>query len=342
LRRYKTLAITFALLACFAGSGSAAAADADGLGAKLQQLWQKLGGKRLPDGVAAANGRIEADEVLVSAKLAGRVSDVLVSEGDTVDAGTVLARMDTSELDAELAGGKAQVRRAETAIAQAQAAIAQRESELTLANQEFDRASTLKEKGFGTDQTVDLKQSTLNVAQAALNAAKASLDEANAAADAARADVARIASLIDDSVLKAPRRGRVEYKLVQAGEVVAAGAPILTLLDLSSVYMTVFVPARVAGVLQVGSEARIVLDPAPDYVVPASVSFVAGSAQFTPKTVETDDEREKLMFRVKLQIAPSLLREYETYVKTGVRGVAYMRTDPAMTWPSELDVKLPK
>lgn len=316
--------------------------DAGGLTAKLQALWQKLGGKRLPDGIAAANGRIEADEILVSAKLAGRVSEVLVNEGDTVDAGAVIARMDTSELDAELAGGNAQVRRAETAIASAEAAIAQRQSELALAEQEFDRASQLKDKGFGTQQAVDLKQSTLNVARAALNAANASLDDAKAAADAARADVARIASMIDDSVLKAPRRGRVEYKLVQSGEVVAAGAPIVTLLDLSSVYMTVFVPARVAGVLKIGDEARIVLDPAPDYVVPATVSFVAGSAQFTPKTVETSDEREKLMFRVKLQIAPTLLQEYENYVKTGVRGVAYMRTDPKLTWPAELEVKLPK
>jgi HlyD family secretion protein len=320
----------------------AAAEQPNGLAAMLQQLWQKLGGKRLPDGIAAANGRIEADEVLVSAKLAGRVADVLVSEGDTVEAGAVLARMDTSELDAELAGAKAEVRRAETAIARAKAAITQRESELTLAKQEFERASTLKDKGFGTEQSADLKRSTLNVAQAALNAAKASLDETEAAADVARAEVARIASFLDDSVLKAPRRGRIEYKLVPAGEVVAAGAPILTLLDLSSVYMTVFVPASVAGHLQIGGEARIVLDPAPDYVVPATVSFVAGSAQFTPKTVETDDERQKLMFRVKLTIAPSLLRQYETYVKSGVRGVAYMRTDPDLPWPGELDVKLPR
>lgn len=344
MRPFKLFLIA-ALLAAGLSCGTtnrASAADSGGLAATLQALWQKLGGKRLPDGLAAANGRIEADEVLVSAKLAGRVFDVMVNEGDVVDAGAIIARMDTTELEAQLAGGNAQVRRAETAIASAQAAIEQRKSELALAQQEFERASQLKDKGFGTQQALDLKQSTLNVAQAALNAANASLDDARAAADATRADVARIESLIDDSTLKAPRRGRVEYKLVQSGEVVAAGAPIVTLLDLESVYMTVFVPARVAGLLQIGSEARIVLDPAPDYVVPASVSFVAGSAQFTPKTVETSDEREKLMFRVKLQIAPELLRKYETYVKTGVRGVAYLRTDPQLTWPGELAVKLPQ
>ncbi|CAA0099960.1 Uncharacterised protein [Starkeya nomas] len=313
-----------------------------GLGARLQELIGKLTGRGLPAGLFSTNGRIEAEQVLVSAKLAGRVAQVLVEEGQTVDAGEVVARMDTAELEAQLAGGEAQVRRAEKSIAEAEASIAQRESQRTLAEQEYERASTLKERGFGTIQSLDIRQSELNVALAALKAAQASLDEADAAADAARAEVARIRSQIDDSTLKAPRRGRVEYKLVQSGEVVAAGAPIVTLLDLSDVYMTVFVPARVAGRLALGDEARIVLDPAPDYVVPATVSFVAAGAQFTPKSVETADEREKLMFRAKLRIAPQLLRQYENRVKTGVRGVAYVRTDSATSWPDTLAVKLPQ
>lgn len=321
------------------GAGSP---SAPGLAARLQALIGKLTGKGLPAGIFSSNGRIEAEQVLVAAKLAGRVLAVLVEEGQTVDTGEVVARMDTSELEAQLAGAQAQVRRAEKSVAEAQAAIAQRESERTLAEQEHERASKLKESGYGSVQALDLRQSQLNVALAALRAAQAGLDEAHAATDAARAEVARIQSLIDDSTLRAPRRGRVEYKLVQSGEVVAAGAPIVTLLDLSDVYMTVFVPARVAGRLAMGDEARIVLDPAPDYVVPATVSFVATGAQFTPKSVETADEREKLMFRVKLRIAPALLRQYEDRVKAGVRGLAYVRTDPATPWPDTLGVKLPQ
>ena len=96
----------------------------------------------------------------------------------------------------------------------------------------------------------------------------------------------------------------MQYQLARAGEVVAAGAPIVTILDLTDVYMTIFLPAADAGKLSVGDEARIVLDPVPDYVVPAKVSFVAADAQFTPKTVETKDERAKLMFRIKLKIDP--------------------------------------
>lgn len=313
-----------------------------GLGAKLQALIARLSGNRLPAGFFQTNGRIEAEQVLIASKLAGRVAQVLVEEGQTVDLGQTVALMDTSELEAQLAGTVAQVRRAEKSVAEAEAQIAQRDSEHTLAEQEFERASKLKEGGYGTIQALDLRQSQLTVAVAAQRAAQASLEEALAAADAARADVARIQSLIDDSTLKAPRRGRVEYKLVRSGEVVAAGAPIVTLLDLGDVYMTVFVPARVAGRLAMADEARIVLDPAPDYVIPATVSFVAAGAQFTPKSVETADEREKLMFRIKLRIAPELLKQYEDRVKTGVRGVAYVRTDPAAAWPDALAVKLPQ
>lgn len=324
------------------GSRPVLAADQASLGSRLQALWDRLGGKRLPEGIAMTNGRIEAEEVLVSAKFAGRVSEVLASEGQTVDAGAVVARMDTADLQAQLTGARAEVRRAEKAAIAAEALIAQRDSELVLAQQEYERASALNARGAGTRQELDLRQSQLRAAQAAGEAAAAGLDEAKAATDAARADVARIQSSLDDAVLTAPRRGRVEYKLVQSGEVVAAGAPIVTLLDLSDVYMTVFLPAQAAGSLAIGDEARIILDPAPDYVVPATVSFVASDAQFTPKTVETQDEREKLMFRVKLQIASSLLKQYEAQVKIGVRGIAYVRTSKSAVWPAELAVKLPQ
>ncbi|MGG6898597.1 HlyD family efflux transporter periplasmic adaptor subunit [Rhizobium sp. BR 315] len=324
------------------GCRPAAAANEANLTGRLHALWDRLGGKRLPEGISMANGRIEAEQVLVSAKFGGRVSEVLVSEGQTVDAGAVVARMDTADLQAQFAGAQAEVRRAEKAAIQAEALIAQRDSEFVLAEQEYDRASDLNTRGAGTKQQLDLRQSQLKATQAARIAAAAALDEAKAATDTARAEVARIQSLLNDAVLIAPRRGRVEYKLVQSGEVVAAGAPIVTLLDLSNVYMTVFLPAKVAGSIAIGDEARIILDPAPDYVVPVTVSFVATDAQFTPKTVETQDEREKLMFRVKLQIASSLLKQYEAQVKIGVRGVAYVRGSRNILWPAELTVKLPQ
>ena len=88
-------------------------------------------------------------------------------------------------------------------------------------------------------------------------------------------------------------------------------------------------------------EARVVLDAVAEYVIPAHVSFIASDSQFTPKTVETAAERQKLVFRVKAQIEPELLRKYRTRVKAGLPGMAYVQVDPKAQWPANLEVKLP-
>ncbi len=129
---------------------------------------------------------------------------------------------------------------------------------------------------------------------------------------------------------------------VRRGEVVGAGSRLLNVLDLTDVYMTFFLPTAAAGRLAIGSEVRLRLDAAPEYVIPAQISFVADVAQFTPKTVETASEREKLMFRVKARIAPELLKQHLRSIKTGLPGMAYVRIDPQAQWPEELQVKLPQ
>jgi HlyD family secretion protein len=181
----------------------------------------------------------------------------------------------------------------------------------------------------------------MRVAVAAYDTAVAHLNAAKAQIVAGQAEVARLKSQIDDSTLVAPRRGRIQYKLAQPGEVLSAGGRVLTLLDLGEVYMTIFVPAHVAGPLTVGDEGRVVLDPLPQNVFPAKVTFVATEAQFTPKTVETPEEREKLMFRIKLTIDPELRKKYEYQAKTGIRGIGYVRSNPDTPWPDRLAVKLP-
>ncbi|QLH69879.1 efflux RND transporter periplasmic adaptor subunit [Rhodopseudomonas palustris] len=309
---------------------------------KFDKLIQKLMPKRLPEGFASANGRLESEQVEIATKLAGRIAEVLVKEGDEVEKGQLLVKMDVSDIQAQLLAAEAQERRAVQSKAVAEAMVLQRESEQKLAAQQLGRAEALFEKGFSTAEIRDQRQAAQNVADASLIAAKASLSDATAAIDAARAEVARIKTVLDDMQLKAPRRGRIQYKLAQAGEVLGAGSRVLTLVDLTDVYMTVFVPASVAAALAYGSDARLILDAIPQYVVPAKVTFVASEAQFTPKAVETKDEREKLMFRVKLTLPPDLLRKYEREVKTGVRGMAYLRTDSDKQWPDNLKVKLPQ
>jgi len=134
----------------------------------------------------------------------------------------------------------------------------------------------------------------------------------------------------------------VQYKVAQLGEVVGAGGRVLSLVDLSDVYMTFFLPTAAAGKVALGSEVRLVLDAAPQYVIPAKASFIADVAQFTPKTVETTSEREKLMFRIRAQIPVELLKKHITQVKTGLPGVAWVRLDATKPWPARLQIKLPQ
>ena len=388
--------------------------------------WQSLKGSGRDGGFVSGNGRIEATEYNIASKRAGRIATVLVAEGDMVQPGQVLARMDTQDLEADLREAQAQLaqaredkrralavvtqrenelrgavaaisqrqselRRTNAAIAQRQselrradAAIAQRQSELDLARKELDRAQALLDEGMIARQRVDEQVNKKQTAEAALaqeraarQAAEGALAEAeaqrqsaqsaivqqeaqrqavestlagarididfrDAAIEAAAARIQKITTEIADSTLKSPVQGRVQYRVAQPGEVLGAGGPVLNLIDLSDVYLTFFLPTAAAGRVAIGTEVRLVLDAVPQYVIPAQVSFVADVAQFTPKTVETASEREKLMFRVKAQIPPDLLKKHITNVKTGLPGVAHVRLDPKATWPAALQVKLPQ
>jgi HlyD family secretion protein len=220
--------------------------------------------------------------------------------------------------------------------------IAQRTSDLDFTRTDFDRGKMLIEKGHIAQQMLDQRRNKFEAAEAAYVAANAQRDAAEAAVKAAEADVERLQAILVDLVLVSPRSGRVQYRLARAGEVVSAGQRVLTILDLKDVYMTIYLPADVAGQLTLGDEARVILDPLQQNVFPATISFVATDAQFTPKSVETAEERQKLMFRVKLQGDPAVLDKYHSAVKTGVRGLGFVRTDPKVAWPAELVVKLPE
>lgn len=326
-------------------------------------LWQRTQSDE-QGAIASGNGRIEATEIDIAAKTPGRLAEIHVSEGEFVAAGQVLARMDTRTLEAELRQAQAQLGQARSAVATArsqlsqaesekaaaEAVLVQNEAEYEAARRQWARSSELAEKGAISEQVADNDRARVLSAQAGVRAAEAQISAAQAAIvtagariDGAEADVAavqatieRIEAELDDSRLEAPRDGRVQYIVARPGEVVGAGGPVLNLVDLSDVYMTFFLPTRAAGRVALGTEVRLVLDAAPRYTIPANVSFVADVAQFTPRTVETQAEREKLMFRVRARIPPDLLRRHLEQVKTGLPGVAYVRLDPEMPWPPEL------
>jgi HlyD family secretion protein len=332
--------------------------------------WKKLS----PDGPGSAfvggNGRIEATEIDIATKLAGRLQDVLVTEGDFVQAGQVLAHMQMNVLEAQRAEAVAQseqaVNAAQSARAQviarqsdkqaAEAVVAQRKAELDAAKRRFTRSETLAHAGASSLQQLDddrarvlsadaaLKVSYAQVAsaQAAIEAAKAQVVGVESSITASQATITRIDADIADGALKAPRSGRVQFRLANPGEVLGAGGRVLNLVDVSDVYMTFFVPSAVAGKIVIGTEARIILDAAPEFIIPARISFVSATAQFTPKTVETASEREKLMFRVRAQIDREMLMHNLQQVKTGLPGMAWIRLDPAVPWPESLNGKVLK
>ena len=308
----------------------------------IRNLIARLRGQTLPEGIAKANGRLEATQVDVSSKYAGRLEEVTVEEGSSVTQGQAIAKLTSPEYEAQLRAAKADVQKANDALASAEAEITSRQSALEFAKSDFERGQELMKTGFITKQVFEQRKRNFDSAVAAVQNFTSQRDQALSQIANSEAEVDRVQSIIDDLTLVSPRLGRVQYQLARAGEVVAAGAPIVTILDLTDVYMTVFLPAADAGRLAVGDEARIILDPVPDYVIPAKVSFVAADAQFTPKTVETTDERAKLMFRIKLKIDAQVLQQFYTRVKTGVRGLGFVRTKPDLEWPADLQVKLPK
>ncbi|WP_448151318.1 HlyD family secretion protein [Labrys miyagiensis] len=326
--------------------------------------WRLYDGPGLPAGFVSGNGRIEAVEIDVSTKTAGRIKEIFADEGDFVKAGQVLAHMDTEQLEAQRRQAEAQLKRAVISVdttkslvtqreaerESASAVIEQREAELDAAERKLARSEQLVRTNATSQQTLDDDRAAAQGARAAVGAAKASLAasdaaisaakaqvvDAEAAVDAAKAAIESITADIDDSTLKSPRDGRVQYRVAQPGEVLSAGGRVLNLVDLSDVYMTFFLPTAQAGRVAIGTEIRLVLDAAPQYVIPAKASFVADVAQFTPKTVETEEERQKLMFRIKAQIQPELLRKYIQQVKTGLPGMAYVRLDSSAEWPDSL------
>jgi HlyD family secretion protein len=308
----------------------------------VETLINRLRGRDMPEGIVKTNGRIEATQVDVSAKYQGRLATLTVDEGDEVTAGQQVATISSPETEAQLRSAQAQVVKTMQAKAEAIALIAQRDSELTFSRTDYERGKTLLQKGDIAQQVVDQRRNRFEAAEAGYVAANAQRDQAESSIKSAESEVERLQSILVDLVLVSPRSGRVQYRLARAGEVVSAGQRILTVLDLNDVYMTIYLPAEQAGRLTIGDQARTILDPIPQYVLPNTVSFVATEAQFTPKSVETTEEREKLMFRVKLQADPKVLDQYHKSVKTGVRGLAFVRTDPKIGWPAELEVKLPQ
>lgn len=293
-------------------------------------------GTALPPGLASGNGRLEATEVDVATRVGGRLATVSAREGDDVKAGQVVAELDAEELKAQLRAAEAQVVQARKAVDETQAGVRKSRTDVAMAGKTLQRSKELVDRGYVSRDKLDRDQTGMDGAMAGMAQAQSRVAEANAAVAAAQARVDSIRATLDDTTLKSPIAGRVLYRLAQPGEVLTAGGKVVTLLDMADVYMSIYLSAADAGKVSLGDTARIVLDALPGQPIPAKVVFVAPRSQFTPKEVETRSEREKLMFRVKVQVAAEWLAAHADLAKPGMPGVAYVPTDPAVAWPSAL------
>lgn len=329
-------------------------------------MWQE---SRTDDSnIISGNGRIESTEIDIAPRTSARVKEIIVREGDYVKAGETLVYMDTDVLDAQLREVQGKLLQANHFIAVrhstlvqrksekivAEAILKQREAELEVAEKRWHRSQKLVSEGAASQQVADddwaayksaiaVKEAAyaqIGAAEAGVITAQEEVNGAESAVEATQGTVERIEADIKDSALKTPREGRIQYLIAHPGEVVAAGSPVLSLADLSDVYMTFFLPTSYAGRVIIGEEVRLILDSKPGQIIPAHITFVSDVAQFTPKTVETASEREKFMFRAKAQIPPEVLKQCITNIKTGLPGVVFIRLDSTKPWPNYLKANL--
>jgi HlyD family secretion protein len=320
-RRRMALALTVLALAAAAAGGS---------------YWWTHRLPALPPGFAFGNGRIEADPIDIATKFAGRIAELKADEGDMVTAGQALAVMDTRDLSHSLKKAQAEVDLQQKSISGAEAALEQIRTQRVFAEQQIERTQTLLKNGWTTQEVFDQRRQQLDSARAAERVSSSRINQLTSSLQAALHDVELLKVNIADNTLVAPRDGRIQYRMANVGEVLPAGGKVFTLLDLGYLYMDIYLPSLVVGRLKVGDEARIVLDAYPQAPIGAKVTFVSPQAQFTPKMVETQNERDKLMFRVRVRVDAEQLRSRPAQAPSGLPGLAYVRFDPAAAWPAAL------
>lgn len=377
-----------------------------------------------PEGFASSNGRLQLQNIDVASLRAGRVSQVLVHEGDLVEKGTPLVTLSSEELDTQLQGAEAAKSQAEAAklqaegrksqaqaakaraegavtramgtekraeggyartqggVNQADAVIAAKKAQLQIALDNLNNTKALRKDDLvsiaelqqreqayqaakaevlaaqaakaqaaagGTEAQAGIAEAQSGIAeakaavaeaQAGINQAQAGIEQAQAGINQAQSQINRVKSIQSDMYVRAPQAGRVEYRIVEVGNVIAPGSKVVTLVDPNDVYLEIFLPTDSSNQVQIGSPARILLDGI-KAVLPAKVSFVANQSQFTPKSVETKNEREKMMYRVKLSLDPQVASRYQTLLKGGMTAQGYVQLDPSKAWSKDLEVKMP-
>ncbi|AFI85936.1 hemolysin D [Aggregatibacter actinomycetemcomitans] len=293
------------------------------------------------NGIAAVNGRLELKRLDIATLYPGRVEEILVQEGDEVKRNQPLARLSSSISQAQISAAQAQKKRAEESVARALSEIDARQQQVNVTKLELNNAQKLRRDNLISSSELERRQSAYKASLAAVNTTQAAKVEAQAAVAQAQAQLEQAQSQNTDMLIKAPKDGRVEYQIAEVGNVLGAGGKVVSLLDPTDTYINVFLTAPQMNQLKLGDEARIVID-GMNAVFPANITFIANNAQFTPKSVETTEERAKLMFKVKLQLPVDIALKYKPLLKGGMTGLGYVKYDQQAQWPAQLNVRLPQ
>ncbi len=297
--------------------------------------WKHRQRDDLPEGIYRANGRLELTRTDIAAKYPGRLLSLHFREGDAVEAGQVLGIQEDAELRAKMAQARATLAKAESERARARAEHKAHGYRAALARLDWEQAKMLFGQREISQVELDRRRFVLDAETSSQAAVADAVATAGHAVGEAQAQIELIQAMLDGLQLRAPIAGRVEYRIVEPGTVLSPGGRIATLLDTEDVYLTVFYPAEVVARLKIGDEARVVLQGYAGRPLPASVSMIDADAQFTPKYVETNRERQNLMYRVKLSIPRGVAQDLQGQLKGGITGDGYVRA-PDADWPQAL------
>lgn len=278
------------------------------------------------DDTIQLNGRIEAPTVDLGPKVPGRVVEVLVREGDRVQAGALLVRLDLGEssiaVEREIAGVRSAEARAqdlesgsrESEIAVARAEVTDRRAAVSLAQKEAERQRFLLDRKVGTQRDADRARTELERARAALKVSQEKLELAQEGArrkqtEAAEAEAARAKAVLKQSVavakegeIRAPADGVIIHRLAEPGQLVSAGQPAITLAFANRLFVRTFIPETKLGRVKMGTPAHVTVDAFPNKTFPARITEISPEAEFTPKAVETKSERVNLVYAAKADL----------------------------------------
>jgi HlyD family secretion protein len=292
-----------------------------------------------PANTLRVSGQVEATEIQVGAEVGGRILELRVAEGDRVNHGDTVARLDTRDTELQIqrsradraaaiaqlrlleAGSRAEdVRQAQAQVDAAQADVTAIESEQRSAQLDLDRFESLLKANAGSEKQRDDAKARVDVARERQRGAQDRVRAAREVVirlergsrpeeiDAARARVAtgdaQIAILeksLGDAQIVAPVSGVVTQKLADAGEIIARGTPVLVITDLDNAWANLFVPEPMVPRVKLGQAATVRTD-AGGQGLPGKVTFISSKAEFTPRNVQTAEERSKLVYRIKVSV----------------------------------------